>query len=1376
MMKECRFSGLVLFASLVAFASPAVLGFYGTSVQPDRKRGVVNFTPPKVIEAAPEGFSGKSLLATADFDEDGMPDLVVARVGESGTTVSMLSGNVRSIHPNASIDGVNVPDIPADQPFFRREGIADTSLSDVAAEFVGAGDFNVDGHRDVVLADNKCQCLVYLLGDGKGGFPTRDSAPVGFNIRVLKVAEVNRYDGLEDVVLGVDSPNGGGAIIVYESPKGALPATPEAYLTKNQISDLSIGTIDKDHLYDIAVSNGSELTVIWGRDRKLTWEPEVRTKIPRAEQSAFATSGELTSVAIANFRSDEWNDIVTLNESGELVLFEGHRRDLSGKSIAGNYSADSKIGSGRFSSAPVDCLLFSPIGGSNATVVSLENGADKPNIHAIQALSTDSSTGFMLSMRLNTDAMDDLVTTTSAGIDVLTTAPLTAFVVTNTNSSGTGSFAQAVVNANANPGADVITFNIPGTGPHLITLIQPIVIADPVEIDGTSQPEFSGSPLIEIKQGFLDLAPGLTVSGGNSRLHGLRLRDFFRIQNDGGGGLRLMDVGGNIIDANVFGAASGDLGRNFFGVEVTSNGNLVGGTSLTSSNIIRRNGVGTYVLASGVNTVQGNKIIGNTQGGSGNGIVTRGDNNGLLIGGTAPGAGNSVHDNSSLSPNGFSGYGLNLSGSGMTVQGNLIGADSTGTTISTQVYGITVVGGESNLFGGTVATAANVIGGNEIGIILFCKDPPVLGANEIQGNHIGVGQDGIASVPNSQYGILIGGCVDTLIGGDSAAGMVRNIVSSNGIFGIVFSSNRGGTNFVQSNLIGLTASYSAGGNGGGSGKTGNGGGIGGGASSGTIKVGGTHSTQNTISANIGDGIRLDANGEEWDINGFLIYGNNIGTLGDGSDGNVGNTGNGVYIGSFATANIIRENRIAFNGLRGVQIPTSSVVGQSASSIEISQNEIFDNGRLVPRGADGENGTLNIDLGDLGQTNNDPDDPDQGGNGLQNFPLIDAGSVSNGEVSISGRFNSLPFTRYRIEFFYTSECSGDMPTSISKYLGATIVETGLPRFLTPYSVQFAAPIELPANPKIQAVAINDPLSGISAEAKNTSEYSPCFAATYAGTPTPTPTSTPTTTPTATPTSTPTATPSPSSGFEGDVSPRPQGDGVMNSTDVIQIRRFASALDTPNPAFNEAQRADCAPRATRGDGQLNSADVIQVRRYASGLDPIEPAGGELLAPMDGFISTHQSNRVIPMLTDASRVSATHQIVTVRHKRSPTLSGSSFTIEFDPLLLRNPRIQLPTSLEGVATLTANLNEVARGKIGVLIDSETPFSPESDDSEVLTILFDSEGTDISEIKITGSLVPISLSDDNGKSLPVFEDGSHPTETGSFDFLRKLFPIAATF
>jgi len=68
-------------------------------------------------------------------------------------------------------------------------------------------------------------------------------------------------------------------------------------------------------------------------------------------------------------------------------------------------------------------------------------------------------------------------------------APANTFAVVNTNDGGPGSLRQAILDANANAGADSISFNIPGGGVRTITPASPLPdITDSVVIDGYTQP------------------------------------------------------------------------------------------------------------------------------------------------------------------------------------------------------------------------------------------------------------------------------------------------------------------------------------------------------------------------------------------------------------------------------------------------------------------------------------------------------------------------------------------------------------------------------------------------------------------------------------------------------------------------------------------------------------------------------------------------------------------------------------------------------------------------------------------------------------------------------------------------------------------------
>ena len=70
------------------------------------------------------------------------------------------------------------------------------------------------------------------------------------------------------------------------------------------------------------------------------------------------------------------------------------------------------------------------------------------------------------------------------------------YTVTNTNDSGAGSLRQAILDANANPGADTIVFAIPGAGVHTIVLTTWLPNAtDSVTVDGYTQPGSSPNTL-----------------------------------------------------------------------------------------------------------------------------------------------------------------------------------------------------------------------------------------------------------------------------------------------------------------------------------------------------------------------------------------------------------------------------------------------------------------------------------------------------------------------------------------------------------------------------------------------------------------------------------------------------------------------------------------------------------------------------------------------------------------------------------------------------------------------------------------------------------------------------------------------------------------
>ncbi len=369
-----------------------------------------------------------------------------------------------------------------------------------------------------------------------------------------------------------------------------------------------------------------------------------------------------------------------------------------------------------------------------------------------------------------------------------------SFVVTNTNNHGTGSLREAITNANATPGADTITFNIPGPGVKVMDLLTPLPeITDPVVIDATTQPGYAGAPLIELNGDNIASQNGLVITASNTTVRGLAIGGF-------DSGIVLRSCNNNLIQGNYIGidASGTQPRRNHTGVLLTdSSNNLIGGTTAAARNVISGNDQGINIESPG-NTVQGN-LIGTDFTGTkkiGNLFGINANTPNTLIGGVTPGARNVISGNGSS--------GVSLGGSGSKLQGNFIGTDITGTQpLSNNGGG--VISGTNALIGGTVPEARNVISGNVgFGNVVLGASPFGPGAI-VQGNYIGTDVTGTRALSQTTgFGIVIVGS-NNLIGGTIPG--AQNVISGN-ISGIQvgsFSSEPAQGNVIQGNLIGLNA-------------------------------------------------------------------------------------------------------------------------------------------------------------------------------------------------------------------------------------------------------------------------------------------------------------------------------------------------------------------------------------------------------------------------------------------------------------------------------------------------------------------------------------------------------------------------------------------
>ncbi len=292
---------------------------------------------------------------------------------------------------------------------------------------------------------------------------------------------------------------------------------------------------------------------------------------------------------------------------------------------------------------------------------------------------------------------------------------LLTYVVTNTNNAGAGSLRQAILDANANVGTDLITFNITAplvNGAHTISLSAKLPdVDDTVTIDGDTQPD-----------SVTEMHPTVVITG-NGNYTGLILANGSAgsmvaglVVNNFSDGIEVLSdnviIRHNIIGLNALGTVS--AGNTNTGIFISGNNTLIGGSSAADRNIISGNQSDGLFISSAVGTkiqrnyiglgLDGETALRNGDTGFGSGIYIT-NSSGSLIGGSALGEGNYISANAEVGV-------LILGNNSATnqIKGNKIGLSVSGQSRGNGLSGVQLSSGaHDNFVGGINAADANII-------------------------------------------------------------------------------------------------------------------------------------------------------------------------------------------------------------------------------------------------------------------------------------------------------------------------------------------------------------------------------------------------------------------------------------------------------------------------------------------------------------------------------------------------------------------------------------------------------------------------------------------------------------------------------------------
>lgn len=317
-------------------------------------------------------------LAVGDFDEDGAPDVVSGYVAASGGILAIHRGvgplSVVSGQRQKTTDNV-LPFLPQAQVFAVPE----------SPDFLGAGDFDGDGHADVVTAARGSEAMYLMRGDGRGN---------------LGVAERLELPG--------------------------------------PVTALAVGDLDENDEMDVAVGMGSELLVVRGVGQGAS-------QFDRQSLPVTITGMALGNFI---WDDDERTEIALLDEDGAVHLLRnepvGFRYD---NQIAGAHgeapvhgratvSGRPRLISAKVSGLPTDDLLVLDQSSGQLHVFTPDTGQLTTDNRLSVSLDVAGVPVAVLPMRLNGDERDDLVILKDGGGSFLAVALTEAQTHLNVNRSG----------------------------------------------------------------------------------------------------------------------------------------------------------------------------------------------------------------------------------------------------------------------------------------------------------------------------------------------------------------------------------------------------------------------------------------------------------------------------------------------------------------------------------------------------------------------------------------------------------------------------------------------------------------------------------------------------------------------------------------------------------------------------------------------------------------------------------------------------------------------------------------------------------------------------------------------------------------------------
>ncbi len=299
------------------------------------------------VATMPATGQGPKSITVADLNQDGIPDLAIANFNDNTVTVLLGDG-----------DGTFTPSLSS-------------PVTGSNPDAILTGDFNEDGIVDLAVLNNLGSqygtpgSVTIFLGNGDGTFiqPSASSTASGISGLVLAAGDFNN-DGHLDLLV----PLGADAFLLLGDGHGGFAA--QSYVAIPQGDHVAVADFNQDGNEDLAIVNSETDTVALA--------PGNGDGTFSTPTAGATTGYDPRSIAVADFNGDGYPDLVSANygnlgADGASVLMTVTQTStasvtdpldlppgLNTQLIVANYSGDSNYSAGASLPFPISEHLYTP--------------------------------------------------------------------------------------------------------------------------------------------------------------------------------------------------------------------------------------------------------------------------------------------------------------------------------------------------------------------------------------------------------------------------------------------------------------------------------------------------------------------------------------------------------------------------------------------------------------------------------------------------------------------------------------------------------------------------------------------------------------------------------------------------------------------------------------------------------------------------------------------------------------------------------------------------------------------------------------------------------------------------------------------------------